>query len=58
MEEDQTNKPKIITGNAKWDLPPLQFSGTAKSQMNLAVHHLMAAAYSARKIYEIEQLNA
>lgn len=58
MEEDQTKKPKVITGNAKWVLPPPQFSGRAKSQMNLAVHHLMAAAYSARKTHEIEQLNA
>lgn len=55
MGKDET---KIITGSGNWSLPPLQFSGRAKSQMNLAVHHLMAAAYSARKTYEIEQMNA
>ena len=58
MGEDNSNQPNSIEGRLRITLPPIQLQGRGKVRSNLAIHHLMAAAYYARKSGELEREHA
>jgi len=58
MPADAGKDSKTINATLNLRLPVPQFKGTGQSRTNLAVHHLMAAADSARRVAALETAHA
>jgi hypothetical protein len=58
MNKENSNLPNSIEGRLGITLPRIQWEARGRVRSNLAVHHLMAAAYYARKSGELESEHA